>query len=128
MALNLNVSKSKESFSNLKLSFESIKKHFGSLVVNCCAVLLMIKSKRNKKNFTVINITYVIMLYLHQTQIPNTNTKHKYKKMKSWTDPTSSIPSKSHPLGRQGKKRVTNSRAAAYRSWMVECSPRAQRF
>ena len=66
MELNLNISKSKVSFSNLKLSFESIKKHFGSLVVNCCAVLLMIKSKRNKKNFTVINITYVIMLYFRR--------------------------------------------------------------
>ena len=60
MELNLNVSKSKESFSNLKLTFESIKKHFGSLVVNCCAVLLMIKSKRNKQDFTVINILQLL--------------------------------------------------------------------
>ena len=66
MELNLNISKSKVSFSNLKLSFESIKKHFGSLVVNCCAVLLMIRSKQNKQNYTAINIKYIIMHYFRR--------------------------------------------------------------
>ena len=54
------------------------------------------------------------------------HTKHKYNKMKSWTDPTSSFCwRRTHPLGRQGKKRVTNSRAAVHKSWMVKCSPQA---
>ena len=44
--------------------------------------------------------------------------------MKSWTDPTCSFPwRETHPLARQGKKRVTNSRAAVLKSWMVKCSP-----
>ena len=53
----------------------------------------------------VLNSSYVLILLIH--------TKHKYKNMKAWTDPTSSFPwRRIHSLGRKGKKRVTNSRAA----------------
>ena len=33
-----------------------------------------------------------------------------------------------HTLGRKSKKRVTNSRAAARKSWTLRCSPRTPRF
>ena len=64
----------------------------------------------------ILNSSCVLILLIH--------TKHKYKNMKSWTDPTSSFPwRRTHPLDRQGKKLVTNSRVAAHKSWMVKCSP-----
>ena len=52
------------------------------------------------------------------------DTKHKYKNMKSWTDATSSFSRKrTHTFGRQGKKRVANSWAAAHKSWDDEILP-----
>ena len=55
----------------------------------------------------ILNSSYVLILLIH--------TKHKYKKMKSWIDSTSSFPwRRTHPLGRQNKKRVTNSQTAAH--------------
>ena len=64
----------------------------------------------------ILNSSCVLILLIH--------TKHKYKNIKSWTDPTSSFPwRRTYPLGRKGKKCVTNSRAAAHKSWMVKCSP-----
>ena len=69
----------------------------------------------------ILNSSCVLILLIH--------TKHKYKKMKSWTDPTYSFPSRrTHPLSRQGRKRVTNSRAAAHKTWMVKCSSRTPGF
>ena len=68
-----------------------------------------------------LNSSCILILFIH--------TKHRYKKMKSWTDPTSSSPwRRTHLLGRQGKIRVTNSWGAAHKSWIVKCSPRAPRF
>ena len=53
--------------------------------------------------------SFVLILLIH--------TKHKYKNMKSCTDPASSFPwRRTHPLGSQGKNRVTNSRAAAIKA------------
>ena len=51
------------------------------------------------------------------------HTKHKYNKMKSWTDFTSSFPwRRTHPFGIQGKKCVINSWAAAHKIWVVRYS------
>ena len=56
-------------------------------------------------------------------------TPSKCNKRKSWTESTSSFPRRTtHLLGRQGKKRVTNIRAFAHKSWMVGCSPHALEF
>ena len=64
----------------------------------------------------ILNSSYVLILLIH--------TKHKYKYMKSWTYPMSSFPwIRTHPLGRQGKKGETSSRALAHKSWMVKCFP-----
>ena len=69
----------------------------------------------------VLNSSYVLIFLIH--------TKHKYKNMKSWTEPTYSFRwRRTHELGRQDKKRVTNSWAAAHKSWMVKYFPRAPEF
>ena len=68
-------------------------------------------------NRGILNSSSVLILLIH--------TKHRYKNMKSWTDPSSSFPwRRTHALGRQGKKHnyITNNRTAAHKSWMVKCS------
>ena len=53
--------------------------------------------------------------------IPLIHTKHKYKKMKSWTDPMSPFPwGRAHQLDRPSKKRVTNIRVV---KWNGEILP-----
>ena len=68
----------------------------------------------------ILNSSYILILLIH--------TKHKDNKMKSWTDLTSSFPwRRTNTLGRQDKKRVTNSRTTAHKSWMVRCFHRSLR-
>ena len=62
---------------------------------------------------------------------PNSPDSHQAQiqeyKILDW--PTSSFPWKrTHLLGKQSKKRVTNSRAAAHKSCMVKCYPRTPGF
>ena len=69
----------------------------------------------------ILNSSCLLILLIH--------TKHKYNKMKSCTDPTLSFAwRRTHPVGRQGKKRVSNSWAAAHKSWKVRISPCARKF
>ena len=51
----------------------------------------------------ILNSFCLLILLIH--------TKHKHNKMQTWTDATFSFPSRrTHQLGRQGQKRVTNVR------------------
>ena len=57
----------------------------------------------------ILNSFCLLILLIH--------TKHKHNKMQTWTDATFSFPSRrTHQLGRQGQKRVTNSQVATLKS------------
>ena len=57
------------------------------------------KVSTTRLHMGILNCSCVLILLIH--------TKHKYKKMKSWTDPISSFPlRRTHPLGRQNVRLI----------------------